>query len=248
MKSTRNLHEPSRRNLLKGAGLAGAGTLLGGAVSAQEQSTEPPSPIFAFLQPREAAFIRSATARLIPGDEASPGAEQADVTNFIDKALAGGWGAGERSYLSGPWLQGASQFGYQLRFTPAELYRTALRAIDRDLSAAGTPFETMSAEDQDAYLSQLENGVDLDGVPSNIFFDMLLENTIEGYLSDPKYGGNRNMVGWKAIGFPGAFASWYDLADKHGIDLSERQRNPVSIADAVPHNHTDPEEKKGAKP
>jgi gluconate 2-dehydrogenase gamma chain len=196
--------------------------------------------VFVFLQPQEAAFLKAATARLIPGDETSPGAEQADVTNFIDKALASGWGAGERAYLAGPWQPGAPQFGYQLKFTPAELYRTALRAIERDLAAAGTPFAAMAPADQDAYLERLEKGgVDLGGVPSDTFFEMLLANTIEGYLADPQYGGNRDMVGWKAIGFPGAFASWYDLADKHGIDLSARQNDPVGIADGVAHQHRD---------
>lgn len=223
--------------MLKGAGLVGAGTILGQSLLVQQTAAKPSQPAFAFLQAHEAAFVKAATERLIPGDDASPGAEQADVTNFIDKALASAWGGGDRAYLSGPWQQAAPQFGYQLKFTPAELYRTALRAIGRELSAAGTPFETMSAEDQDAYLSRLEQGMDLDGVPSNVFFDLLLANTIEGYLSDPQYGGNRDMVGWKAIGFPGAFASWYDLADQPGIDLTQRQNNPVSIADGVAHHH-----------
>jgi len=80
-------------------------------------------------------------------DDASPGAEQADVTNCIDKALASAWGAGDRARLSGPWPQGAPQFGNQLKYTPAEHSRTALRAIDRERSAAGTPFEAMSAND-----------------------------------------------------------------------------------------------------
>ena len=32
---------------------------------------------------------------------------------------------------------------------------------------------------------------------------MLLQNTVEGFLADPMYGGNRDFVGWKLIGFPG---------------------------------------------
>ncbi|MDQ0254664.1 hypothetical protein J2S74_002043 [Evansella vedderi] len=36
------------------------------------------------------------------------------------------------------------------------------------------------------------------------FFYTLRQHTMEGMFADPKYGGNRNMVGWRLIGFPGA--------------------------------------------
>ena len=36
------------------------------------------------------------------------------------------------------------------------------------------------------------------------FFHTLRRYTNEGMFSDPAYGGNRNMVGWKLIGYPGA--------------------------------------------
>ena len=236
--------DAGRRSLFKLAGLAAAGAVAGHssvATSADVSETAPAeapgdAPIYLFLQPDEAAFIRAASARLIPGDAQSPGAKEADVTNFIDKALASPWGGGADMYASGPWQPGTPQQGYQLKFTPAELYRTALAAIKQTLTDAGTPFKKMSEPEQDAYLTKLESGTeDLGGVPSAVFFSMLLQNTLEGYLADPIYGGNRDMTGWKAIGFPGAYASWYDLADKHGIDLSERTSNPISIADAPSH-------------
>ena len=51
----------------------------------------------------------------------------------------------------------------------------------------------MTGEVQDAYLKSLESGGhDLDGVPSSVFFDMLLKMTVEGFFSDPVYGGNRD--------------------------------------------------------
>lgn len=242
------LENAGRRELFKTAGLAAFGAALGAgpaAVRGDDVATSPARApavtstgdgVYAYLQADEAAFIRAASARLIPGDESSPGAREADVTNFIDKALASPWGGGSDMYTSGPWQSGTPEQGYQLKFTPAELYRTALTAINRALAAAGTPFDKMSEEEQDKYLSALEaGGQDLDGVPSAVFFSMLLQNTLEGYLADPIYGGNRNMVGWKTIGFPGAYASWYALADQHGIDLSERTSNPISIANAPKH-------------
>jgi gluconate 2-dehydrogenase gamma chain len=87
----------------------------------------------------------------------------------------------------------------------------------------------LPAEEKDAYLSTLEKGdIDLDGVPSNIFFDFLLQHTIEGFFSDPIYGGNKNKIAWKMIGFPGAYADYHDLIDKHGVKF---HREPLSIAD-----------------
>ena len=35
------------------------------------------------------------------------------------------------------------------------------------------------------------------------FFTMFRQNVLEGMLADPSYGGNKDMVGWKWIGFPG---------------------------------------------
>jgi gluconate 2-dehydrogenase gamma chain len=92
----------------------------------------------------------------------------------------------------------------------------------------------MSNDKQDDYLRTLESGgKGLGGVPSEVFFGHLLEATLEGFFSDPVYGGNRNMVGWRMIGFPGAYASFYDLVDQHGIKIT---RGPVSLADDV-HSH-----------
>ena len=82
--------------------------------------------------------------------------------------------------------------------------------------------------EQDAWLRTLETTPrDLDGVPSNIFFASLLEITTEGFFCDPMYGGNKDMVGWRLIGFPGAYASYYDLVDQHGIAFN---RAPMSLA------------------
>jgi len=132
-------------------------------------------------------------------------------------------------YRSGPWQPGKPEQGYQLPFTPAELFRNALRAIAEDLRKTNRgSFANLKAEDQDAYLRALEREArDLGGVPSNIFFESLLGMTIEGFFSDPVYGGNKGMVGWKLIGFPGAYANFYDFVDQHGIAFT---RPPMSLA------------------
>ncbi|WYX25289.1 gluconate 2-dehydrogenase subunit 3 family protein [Achromobacter xylosoxidans] len=65
-------------------------------------------------------------ARLIPADELGPGAKEAGVTQFLDGQLAGAWGAGEQFYRQGPFESGTPEQGYQLSFTPAEMFRRGL--------------------------------------------------------------------------------------------------------------------------
>jgi gluconate 2-dehydrogenase gamma chain len=61
---------------------------------------------------------------------------------------------------------------------------------------------------------------------------MLLALTMEGYLSDPAYGGNRGMAAWKMIGFPGAYASYYDLVGENVAFNAE----PMSLGEGA-HGH-----------
>src|SRR6267378_7667210 len=200
---------------------------------------EQPNTTYLFFNAAEVLFIEAACERLIPADESGPGALAAGVPNYLDKQLGGAWGAGERLYRSGPWVQGTPSQGYQLPFSPAELFRAAMKAISAELAKAGTPFAQMSADNQDAWLAALEaGGKDLGGVPSDVFFAHLWQCTVEGFFSDPVYGGNRNMVAWRMIGFPGAYASYYELVDQHGIKID---RPPMNLAeDAHGHIHMDP--------
>lgn len=246
----------SRRVLFQKAGAAGAVALTPSVFakaaapedievaqatpSGTPTASSSPSPItYTFFNAAEVAFMEAAVARLIPADEKWPGALEAGATNYIDKQMAGAWGAGERLYRSGPWQKGLPGQGYQLPLTPAEEFRNAIGAINKALDSKGTPFAKMSPQDQDAYLKSLETGdQDLGGVPARTFFADLWQMTVEGYLSDPVYGGNRDMVSWRMIGFPGAYASYYDLVDKHGMRFD---RPPMSLAeDAQGHIHTDP--------
>lgn len=204
----------------------------GDAAQQAAAGAAPHTTAYTFFRPEEARFIEAAVARLIPADANGPGAIEAGVPNYMDKQLGGAWGAGERLYRSGPWQQGVAGQGYQLPFTPAELFHNALRAIDEDLQhRRGTSFERLPGDEQDAYLQSLQTGKQsLNGVPANTFFESLLALTIEGFFSDPIYGGNKDMVAWKMIGFPGAYASYYDLVDQHGILYT---RPPMSIGENV---------------
>ncbi len=175
---------------------------------------------YIFFKTAEVAFIVAAVARLIPNDPVGPGALEAGVPFFLDRQLAGKFGRGDHFYLGGPWKKGTPEQGYQLRFTPAQLYRAAMAAIDEYVATElGAPsFALLTASDQDQLLRHLEAGsIELgNGVEAKPFFAMLLQNTKEGYFSDPIYGGNRDMGAWKMIGFPGAHYDYSEWVSRHG--------------------------------
>ncbi|MCW5770222.1 MAG: gluconate 2-dehydrogenase subunit 3 family protein [Rhodospirillaceae bacterium] len=184
---------------------------------------------YVFFTGQEARFIEAAVARLIPADERGPGAKEAGAATFIDRQLDGRYGAAQSWYMRGPWTQGTKSQGYQSRLTPAQTYRAAIKAIDAHCRAAfgGKSFDALAAEQQDRLLGDLENGrIELPGVKAEAFFDLLLQNTVEGFFSDPLYGGNRDMVGWKLIGFPGAHYNYRDYIGKHNQRLAIE---PVSL-------------------
>jgi gluconate 2-dehydrogenase gamma chain len=234
-----------------------------GAAPAAPAATGASAPAaYLYFRPDEARFVEAAVARLIPLDANGPGAFEAGVPNYIDRQLGGAWGAGERLYRSGPWQPGLPGQGYQLPFTPAELFRNALRAINDDVQKRrNTTFDKLPGNEQDAYLESLQTGnQSLNGVPAHTFFESLLALTIEGFFADPIYGGNKDMASWKMIGFPGAYASFYHLVDQHGVlftrppmSMGEDNRRMIHIQPvsaqpkAVGQNPVVPDKKKGGK-
>jgi gluconate 2-dehydrogenase gamma chain len=179
-----------------------------GASDRPERIDERPG--YVFFSPAEAAFVEAAAARLIPSDQTGPGAIEAGVPRFIDRQLAGPYGAGDHFYLQPPFPKGLPTQGWQMA-APAEVYRAAIPAIERWVAARyGRPFAALDPATQDEALKALENGsAELAGAAdAKAFFALLLQNTLEGYFADPVYGGNRDMGPWRMIGFPGAR---YDL-------------------------------------
>lgn len=184
---------------------------------------------YTFFQPAESAFVEAAVARLIPRDDLGPGAVEAGVPVFIDRQLAGDYGRGAHWYMQGPWGTAEPTQGYQTRLAPAAMYRTAIRDIDQAVGhegRAGT-FAKLQAADQDRWLHDLEKGnVQLPNVEAKSFFQLLHQNTLEGFWADPLYGGNRDMAGWKLIGFPGAR---YDQREFVGLNGQPYPLPPVAL-------------------
>ena len=185
---------------------------------------------YLYLQEPEVRFLEAAVEQLLPTDDLGPGARDAGVVVYIDRQLAGSWGSHGRNYRMGPWLNGTPQQGYQSRFTPQEVYRIAIREIDQHCRATfERPFAQLGGEAQVRFLQQLEKDeIALPSLSSKFFFDLLWRNTEEGFFSDPLYGGNRGMVGWKLLGFPGLPSSQYrELLTSHEPYYAE----PVSVMD-----------------
>ncbi len=166
--------------------------------------------------------------RLIPADDVGPGGVESGVLVFIDRELGGQFGAAARWYMSGPWAEGTPSQGWQIAMPPNRIYRTALLAIDRlCVGEQGKRFVDLSASEQDELLHQLEAGtIDLDGISSADFFQLLWQNVVEGYLADPLYGGNRNMAVWRMLNFPGANPV---LTEGVGLDGTVLQIQPIAI-------------------
>jgi gluconate 2-dehydrogenase gamma chain len=190
-----------------------------GEAAAPTAAISSSSNAYTFFNAAESAFIEAAVARLIPKDELGPGALEAGAAIFIDHQLAGSYGKAERWYMQGPWAEGLSTQGWQTRLTPAQLYRAAIREIDESVGKEGKApvFAKLTQDDQDAWLHRIEDGkVTLPTVHAKTFFQLLIQNTLEGFFCDPLYGGNRDMVGWKLIGFPGARYDHSPYVKKHG--------------------------------
>jgi len=175
------------------------------------------SPVF-FSEP-ELRFVEAATERLIPDEEDGLGAKGAAVAVFIDRQLAGPYGLAETWYMQGPWQHGTPEQGYQLKLTPAQVYRAAIRNVDSHCrqTYANKSFAELAPADQDNILHRLEKGdAELADVPAKVFFDMLWQNTVEGFLADPMYGGNRGFAGWELIGFPGPRYNYINEIEQYG--------------------------------
>jgi len=171
-------HESNRREFLV-TGLRGAGgvwaslhwpaVMVAAQHAAHMREAIPPAKLEA-LTADQAAEIEAAANRIIPTDD-TPGAREAGVIYFIDRAL-GTFATDSR----GDYEKGLP----------------VLQAKTRELFPDSKKFSQATPEQQDAVLKALE------GQP---IFELIFSHTVMGFLADPARGGNRGGVGWKLIGF-----------------------------------------------
>lgn len=236
--------EIGRRGFLGGVGLGVAGAATAtvavpqpppalGQTAATPAANPPQAAGYTFLKPAEAQFIEALVDHMVPKDELTASGTDLGIATYIDRALAGGWGKGDRMYMGGPWATGTPNQGYQLPLTPAELYRAGLAACDAFCRKThGKVFANLSAEQKEAFLKDLQAGkiALTGGLPGRVLFNAIYANVMEGLFSDPIYGGNRDMAGWKLVGFPGVMANNAENVKKYA-DGQRFPAKPVSIAD-----------------
>jgi gluconate 2-dehydrogenase gamma chain len=167
----------TRRAFLAAAGAAGAAWLAAdpelvqaSLVHARNAAAAPPPYRFDALTPAQAADIEAIAMRIIPSD-GTPGAKEAGVIHFIDKALS--TFAAERK---APTLAGL-----------ADLNKRAGAKWP-----GTTSFAALTPARQDELLKLIEDSE---------FFGEMRQGAIIGMFANPSYGGNQNQVGWKLIGF-----------------------------------------------
>jgi hypothetical protein len=125
---------------------------------------------FTTLTATEATEIEAISNQIVPGGE-SPGARDARVIYFIDRALGSFW-AGELP---------AFRKGFQ-----------EFQAAYAAHSSTSAPFSEAGAARQIAWLHEVDG---------TAFFTTVRRLTLLGLIASPKYGGNFEKTGWKLLGF-----------------------------------------------
>ncbi len=152
-----------------------------------------------FFTAAEARVVAAACDRIFPSDASGPGAKEAAVVIYIDRQLAGPYGADKYRYTKGPFVESYPEHGYQGKENPRETYHQGIASL-------GTNFAELPVDEQIRKLQSIEK---------THFFQLLRAHTIEGMFSDPMHGGNAGLIGWQLIGYPGPRMSYKDDVDQH---------------------------------
>jgi gluconate 2-dehydrogenase gamma chain len=171
------MQNKSRRHFLfrSATGLGGAWlslhwpAILAAQNHAREAANSPDVLVLQFFSPEQAAEVEAAAAQIIPADD-TPGAREARVIYFIDRALVSFDKDKQPAYLQG------------IRELQAKMQK---------LFPQAKSFAGLTSPQQIEVLHAIEK---------TEFFELLRLHTIVGFFARPEYGGNHNQVGWKLIG------------------------------------------------
>ncbi|MCU1518385.1 MAG: hypothetical protein JWQ75_3106 [Pseudarthrobacter sp.] len=198
-----------------------------------EQSTPPAAESVAltYFTDFQAKTVEAIAERIIPANGNDAGATEAGVVYYIDRSVTGFSVNLQRIYRLG--LRELERYCSQLfQAQFHELDSGQQDEIIRDLlgpevietdgpPASGQlpqPLDQDIVEDGHRYFA--DASVQADKEILRRLFAVIREHTVEGYFCDPIYGGNRNTVGWKLVGFPGAQWGYTAEQMKPGFDAS----------------------------
>lgn len=168
--------ESSRREFLirsvSGLGAAWVATNYAGIIeaTAYAQQTASVRANFVFFTPLQAIDVDAIGAQIIPTDS-TPGAREARVTHFIDRALTTFERDRQADYTKGL----------------ADLTTQAKRLVP-----GAAAFAALTSEQQIQVLT---------GIERTPFFNLVRTHTITGFLASPIHGGNADKIGWKLVGY-----------------------------------------------
>jgi gluconate 2-dehydrogenase gamma chain len=155
---------------------------------------------FKILTSGEGKTLESIADRIFPKTD-TPGAVEIGVLNYIDVALAGDYAA------------------------LAPLYRQGLRAVNRLAQARfAKRFADLNEEQKDALLAEFETGSVRGFKKAAEFFETVRYHVLEGVFCEPQYGGNKGMIGWRLVGFPGQQFGYDDAYINRRVNLE-----PVAV-------------------
>lgn len=129
-----------------------------------------PTGRFQSLDASTAGEIEALAAQIIPST-GGPGAREAGVIYFIDRALSTFARDDRQAYDAG---------------------MAQVQQKRKELFPSSSTIASLSREEQITLIQSFE---------SSSFFDLLRTHTVLGFLGDPSYGGNRERIGWSQIGF-----------------------------------------------
>jgi hypothetical protein len=170
-----NSRDRSRRSFLKESmsGLGGAWVLANypGILSAADYvASRPVEADFAFFTPEQAQEVEAMAAQIIPADH-TPGAREARVVNFIDRALV----TFDRD-RQGDYTEGLAELAARVtaRYPGSSL------------------FSDLIFDQQLGLLTEIED---------TPFFNLVRTHTITGFFASPIHGGNYDKIGWDLVGY-----------------------------------------------
>lgn len=211
-----------------------------------------------FFTNDESKTVDAIVSRIMPGSADDPGAHEAGVVTYIDNKLHGtNLGYDLKTYQQGPFLVTSetpttveaasatdiyhtipvgsdqqSRYGFQSTLGPQEVYRRGIGFVDAYAqSQFKKNFVNLTADQQDSIVTDMaaDKATGFESPGGKAFFTQLRNDVIEGMFSDPMYGGNQNMVGWKLIGYPGA-QHRYTPDDLNNASF---HRDPMSLAEMI---------------
>jgi gluconate 2-dehydrogenase gamma chain len=166
----------SRATLLRRAGLIGVAAAVPAGAAATAAAPPQRERLETFTA-AEADVVEAMLERLIPSDASGPGATEARVLRYVDKALDGDLSSSRAAYTAG--------------IADTDAYAR---------SRFGAGFADLTGAQQDTVLSEMEDGT----APGlRAFFELVREHALQGMFGDPVHGGNEDFAGWGLLGFTG---------------------------------------------